>query len=74
VAFLTTAFLSSYFGTVEFLRISSATLFASTLAGIGMTVDLKEIYKVGLKPFIAVSIGAVTSFTIFILLWLGGVV
>ncbi|NHW88152.1 MAG: putative sulfate exporter family transporter [Archaeoglobales archaeon] len=74
VAFLTTAFLGSYFGTAEFLRIFSATLFASTLAGIGMTVDLKEIYRVGLKPLIAVSIGAITSFTIFILLWLGGVV
>lgn len=74
VAFLTTAFLGSYFGTPEFLRILSTTIFASTLAGIGMTVELKEIYRVGLKPLLAVSIGAMTSLMIFILLWMGGII
>ncbi|MEM4472262.1 MAG: putative sulfate exporter family transporter [Archaeoglobaceae archaeon] len=74
VAFLMTAFLSSNFSSPEVVRTFSTILFASTLAGIGVTVDLKEIYSLGLKPLIAVFLGTAVAIAVFLIFLAGGLI
>ncbi|MEM1579057.1 MAG: putative sulfate exporter family transporter [Archaeoglobaceae archaeon] len=74
VAFLTTAFLGSYFGNLGMVKTFSTILFASSLAGIGTTIELREIYRGGMKPLVAVSIGMLLSFTFFFIIWRGGLI
>ncbi|MEM0504028.1 MAG: putative sulfate exporter family transporter [Archaeoglobaceae archaeon] len=75
VAFVTTAFLSSYLGeSASILKDASTILFASTLAGIGITVELRDIYRSGFKPVFATFCGMLISLTIFLLIFRGGVI
>lgn len=74
VAFLTTAFLGSYFGNLTMVKTFSTILFSSSLAGIGTTIELREIYKGGMRPLVAVSIGMLISFALFFIIWRGGLI
>lgn len=75
VAFLMTAFLSSYFGESAFILKSVSTiLFASSLAGIGVNVELRDIYRSGFKPVFAVVCGILISIAVFLLVLGGGMI
>lgn len=75
VAFLMTAFLSSYFGEeVSILKSASTILFASTLAGIGVNVELRDIYRSDFKPLLAVFCGMSISLIVFLLVLGGGLI
>lgn len=74
VAFLMTAFLSSYFGDAGALKSVSTILFASTLAGIGINVELRDLYFSGFRPLIAVLCGIFVSLIVFLLIVGGGMI
>ncbi|MFN3384685.1 MAG: putative sulfate exporter family transporter [Archaeoglobaceae archaeon] len=75
VAFVTTAFLSSYFGdSVSTLKSASTILFASALAGIGINVELRDIYRSGFKPAFAVLSGILISLIVFLIVLGGGLI
>ncbi|MET1124242.1 MAG: putative sulfate exporter family transporter [Archaeoglobaceae archaeon] len=67
MAFVATALIGSYLGEVASpLKNLSTILFASTLALIGTTVEVDEIYRVGARPLVAAYVGWLVSFAVFI--------
>ncbi len=75
VAFIAVALFSTSYlphEVVEPLRAVSTVLFASSLASIGLIVDINKVHRVGLRPLAAVYAGWLVGLATFLALYGGG--